>query len=386
MRFNRWPAASEAEGRFVMLAGTVLGLVGALLFGLGLLLDPRQAYLSYLTAYLTGLSLVWGALSMLMISHLTGAAWFGGFRRAAEVIAATTPVFALLFLPLVAGMHLLYPWVPPLAGLDAATRESIAARSAWLNVPFFLVRAALYFAVWIGVSLLLRRWSLERERRPGAAPVTRSRALSAGALPAVALTLTFAAFDWMMSLSPDWYSTIYGVYVFAGGFIAALGLLAATASSAPRSGLLEREASPDSYRSLGNLLLAFVIFWVYLGFSQLLIIWIANIPTEVAWYVPRVHGSWAMLGLLLLAGNFAVPFLLLLFLRFKCSPRAMAGLGLWLLAMHYLDIYWLLVPQLYPAGVHVSWLDLATLAGVSGVALTYGAWQLRRHSLVRAVE
>jgi hypothetical protein len=145
--------------------------------------------------------------------------------------------------------------------------------------------------------------------------------------------------------------------------------------------LLGREVPTETYHSLGNLLLAFIIFWVYVGFSQLLIIWIADVPEEVVWYVPRLHGSWAMVAGLLLAGNFLAPFLLLLFRRIKRSPGALAGLGVWLLAMHYLDVYWLVAPQLHPGGVRVAWLDVATLAGISGTALAYGAWQLRRQAL-----
>jgi hypothetical protein len=276
--------------------------------------------------------------------------------------------------------------VPPLGPLPESTRESIAAKAAWLDVPFFLLRAAVYFAVWILVALLLRRWSI---RSTGGLPDrvrSRQRALSAAALPAVGLTFTFAAFDWMMSLSPEWFSTVYGVYVFSGGFLAALALLATVAPSAARGALLGREPSLDSYHSLGKLLLTFVIFWLYIGFSQLLIIWIADVPAEVAWYLPRLHGSWAGVAALLLAGNFLAPFLLLLFRRVKRAPAALAAIGIWLLAMHYLDVYWLLMPELHAVGVRVHWLDLATLAGVGGAALAYGTWQLRRHAVALAAE
>jgi len=350
---------------------TIVGAVGLLLSGLGLLLDPRQAYFSYLTAYVTGLSLVLGALIMLMLSHLTGASWFAPLRRQAEAAAATIPLFALLFIPLIPGMHQLYPWVPPLGVQEPSLLESIQAKRAWLNPTFFLLRTGIYFAVWIGASLLLRRHG------------ARQRALSAGGLPLVALTFTFAAFDWMMSLSPDWSSSIYGAYVFGGGFLAALSLLAATAPLAERAGLLDREIPVESYHSLGKLLLTFVIFWAYLGFCQLFIIWIADVPREVAWYVRRLRGSWGLLAGLLLLGNFVVPFLWLLFRRAKRSARTLSTIGVWLLAMHYLDMYWLLMPQLHSGGVRLHWLDLTTLIGVSGTALAYGAWQLRREAAAR---
>jgi hypothetical protein len=355
-----------------MLAGSVLAAFGLLLSGFGLLLDPRQTYFSYLVAYAACLSLVLGALIMVMLSHLTGAAWFLPFRRQAEAIAATTPVFAILFLPLISGLHVLYPWVPPVRDLDPDVLASIQAKRSWLNPTFFLLRAAVYFAVWIGVGLTLRHWSIRS--RP-----QRQRALSAVGLPGVALALTFAAFDWMMSLSPAWASTIYGAYVFGGGIVAALGLLAATGPRTERGGLLDREIPVDSYHALGKLLATFVIFWAYLGFCQLLIIWIADIPAEVAWYVRRLHGSWGWLALLLLLGNFAVPFLVLLFRSAKRNARVLGATGAWLLVMHYADVYWLLMPQLHAGGVRMHWEDLTTLGAVGGAALTYGAWQLRRH-------
>jgi hypothetical protein len=362
--------SGEPQGHRAIVGGLALGLVGLALFGFGLLLNPRQAYLSYLTAYATGLSLVLGVLILVMIAHLTGAAWFGPLREAANAVIATLPIFAVLFVPVVLGMHLLYPWVPPHPALSAATRESIAAKQHWLNVPFFLFRAALYFSVWIGVALMLRHFEEDRRRR----------ALSAAALPAVGLSFTFAAFDWMMSLSPDWSSTIYGVYVFAGGFLAALALLAAAAPSAARGGLLVNAPPTESYHALGKLLLTFVIFWLYIGFSQLLIIWIADVPSEVTWYLSRLHGSWAGVAALLLAGNFLAPFLLLLFRRIKRAPAVLATIGAWLLGMHYLDVYWLVMPELHSVSVQVHWLDLATLSAVSGTPLAYGAWQLRRHA------
>ncbi len=371
----------EPRGHSAIVAGTTLGAVGLLLWGFGLLIDPRQAYFSYLTAYVTGLSLVLGTLVMLMLSHLTGATWFAPLRRQAEAIAATTPLFAVLFVPLVPGMHLLYPWVPPLGVMDPAVLESIQAKRAWLNSTFFLFRTCVYFAVWIGVSLLLRHWSVRMGSATAGRFRARQRVLSAVGLPAVALTLTFAAFDWMMSLSPDWSSTIYGAYVFGGGFLGALSLLAATAPLAERAGLLDQEISVDSYHSLGKLLLTFVIFWAYLGFCQLLVIWIANLPHEVAWYVRRLHGSWGMLAGFLLLGNFIAPFLCLLFREAKRNPETLAAIGVWLLVMHYLDVYWLLMPQLHGGGVKMHWLDLATLSGVGGTALAYSAWQLRRQAL-----
>ena len=357
----------ERGGRTAITVGVGLALFGLLLFGLGLLLDPRQALMSYLAAYATGLSIVLGALLLVMTCNITGARWFTTFRRPAEAIGASTPLFAVLFLPLALGLRDLYPWAATGAGV----------RRVWLNPTFFLIRAAVYFAVWITAGLLLRRWSLQLGARPAERVDGRSRGLSAGGLPAVSLTLSFAAFDWLMSLSPDWFSTIYGVYFFAGGFLGVLALLAAIEPRTVHARLTGAPASTDDYHKLGNLLLTFTVFWAYIAFSQLLIIWIADVPQEVAWYIPRLARSWGWLALGVLLGQFALPFLVLLLRSVKRAPGRLAKIGVWLLVMHYLDVYWLVLPQLHPGEIHPHWLDLATLCLVGGSALGYAAWRLR---------
>jgi len=210
-----------------------------------------------------------------------------------------------------------------------------------------------YFGVWIGFARLLRR---------------SPKAASAAGLPLAGLGLTFAAFDWLMSLTPAWFSTIYGVYYFAGGFLGALGMVALLAYRGK-----EREAAREQYHSLGKLLLTFVLFWAYVAYSQLLIVWIADLPKEVTWYLPRLRGSWGAVGLVLLGGQFAIPFLLLLFRRFNSQARALGYLGAWLLLMHYLDVYWLVMPVLHPAGVHFGWLDLSAALTVVGLGVAYGS-------------
>jgi hypothetical protein len=369
---SRRDAVAEPGGRTALVGGVVLAVLGLLLFALGLLLDARQALLSYLAAYATGLSIMLGALTLVMTCNITGARWFDAFRRPAEAIAASAPLFAVLFLPLAFGLSRVYPWAPAAAGV----------RRVWLNAPFFLIRAALYFIVWIAAGLLLRRWSLRRGAGAAERVDGRSRALSAGGLLAVAFTFSFAAFDWLMSLSPAWFSTIYGVYVFAGGFLAALAVLAFLEPGAVRNRLSGPTPRVDDYQKLGNLLLTFTVFWAYIAFSQFLIIWIADVPQEVAWYVPRVGGSWGGLALVVLVGQFALPFLVLLLRSVKRSPRRLAKVGAWLLVMHYLDIYWLVLPQLHPGGVHPHWLDLAALCAIGGCTTAYVAWLLGRVALV----
>lgn len=364
-------------GRGLVRGGTIAGVVGLVGMVIGFATVPRQAYISYLTAYAAVLTTVLGALIMVMISHATGAKWFVVLRRLTETVAATLPLLAVLFVPIVLGMHWLYPWTTP-AALPAHARELVEQKRAYLDVRFFIVRAGLYFAVWIVIGELLRRWSVRQDREPDLGLTLRQRRWSAGGLPFVALALTFASFDWLMSLTPTWYSTIYGVYAFAGGFVAALALVAVVARFLEAEGTLGERVTPAHDHALGNLLLTFVIFWAYIAFSQFLIIWIADVPEESAWYATRMHDGWGAIGVALAIGHFAIPFVLLLFRRVKRSAVTLAGLGFWLLGMHALDVYWLVSPTLHPGAVVVHPLDFAAFAMVIGFTAAFGAARLRR--------
>jgi hypothetical protein len=313
-----------------------------------------------------------------MIARVTGATWFVVLRRQAEEIIATLPVFAVLLLPVLVAVHVLYPWAAPAASLDPDVRHAILAKSAYLNVPFFVIRSLVYVATWIALGEALRRASLAQDRGDSVAIERRMRTLSAAGLVAFALTSSFAAFDWMMSLTPAWYSTIYGVDYFAGAMVSALSLLAVLAVRARRRGELPDSVGANQLHALAKLLLTFVLFWVYIGFSQLIVIWSAEIPAERVWYTVRMRGGWNALGAVLVAGHFAIPFCALLVRSIKRSPIAMSWLGLWLLVMHYLDIYWIVMPSTLHSGSWGGgyWLDLGALLLIGGAASS--VWALRR--------
>lgn len=361
-----------------------VALVGAVLCTVGLFTDPHRTLVSYLFAYAVVLTVVLGCLIQVMMSHVTGAHWFVVLRPMSLDLASPMPVLAVLLLPILIGVHVLYPWAAP-GALPAAAAAIVGRKRAWLNVPFFESRAVFYVIVWVVSGELLRRWSLGQDARSStgtAAEMTaatrRLRLLSAVGLIVVGFTLTFAAFDWLMSLDPAWYSTIYGVYVFAGGFLAALALITVVAYAALRGNLIARTAvTPEQFGALGKLLLTFVIFWAYIGFSQYLIIWIGDIPADTPWYLSRARGSWGVLALIVLIGQFALPFIVLLSRTFKRRPRALAVLGAWLLLMHVLDIYWLVLPAHEPDGMHPSWLDVAALLLVAGCTVATAAWRAK---------
>ena len=211
----------------------------------------------------------------------------------------------------------------------------------------------------------------------------QQRRASAIGLVVVGLTLTMVAFDWLMPLDTEWYSTVYGVYVFAGGFVSALGVIALLAYIAARSGsALDGSVSDEHFGALGKLMLTFVIFWAYIAFSQFLIIWIGDIPADSSWYLVRGSGSWGTLGVIVVIGQFAIPFILLLSRALKRQPRTLAAIGAWLVVMHVLDVYWLVLPAFSSSGMRVSWMDLSALLMVGGFATAAAARRVRGHVAV----
>lgn len=351
-----------------MRGAAIAAVIGAVACVIGAVLEPRRAAMAYLAAYVAVLTTVLGALCTIMIAHLTGATWFVLLRRRAEDVVATLPLLAVLFVPIAVAMPVLYPWTAP----TAVAR--VAAKHAYLNVPFFLVRAVVYLAVWVALGELLRRWSLRQDATGDPALTGRQRALSAVGCIATGLTLTFASFDWLMSLSPVWYSTVYGVYVFGGAMVGALALLTVLAW---RAQVVPSEAPvrDDHFHALGKLQLTFILFWAYIAYAQLIVIWSGDLPAEVSWYVARLGGGWTVVDALLVIGHFVVPFVALLLWGVKRSARAMGVLALWLLAMHYVDVYWLVLPSLMPRVLRPDWLDLAALLFVGGGALGFGLWR-----------
>ena len=269
-------------------AATLIGLALCLR---GAFTDSRRAAAAYLVAYLAGLSVALGALAMIMIARLTAATWFVALRRQAEQIAATLPAFGVLFLPVLFAGRILYPWATPAVSPELA--EALRAKSAYLNLPFFIVRAIVYWAVWIGFQHALRRSSRAQDTADSPRLERRMRVLCAIGIIAVGLTMTFAAFDWMMSLSPTWYSTVFGVDFFAGAMVGALALLAVLVARGRRRGELPDTIGVEHMHALAKLLLTFVLFWVYIGFSQFIVIWSAEIPAETTWYVARTRGGWS---------------------------------------------------------------------------------------------
>ncbi|WNG21672.1 hypothetical protein [Cystobacter fuscus] len=367
-------------GRVPMLAAAAVGGVGLGVTGVGWAVDTRRALFAYLFAFAYWAGLAVASLVLLGAWHASRARWPVVLRRMLETMAASLPLFALLFVPVLAGAHLLYPWLGPPPALSEEDLKKLEHKRPWLNLPFWGARAVLYFAVWSTVSELLLRWS-RRQDETGEPRLTRWQWwLGAGALPGVALAMSFASLDWLMSLEPLFVSTVYGLYWFSGAFVGALAMLT-LATVLARGPQLYGELVNDSHRaSLGKFLLAFSIFWAYMAYSQFFLIWIADLPHEVPWYVLRATGAWEPVALAVVGSRFVLPFFVLLSRPFKQHGRALAGLAVWLLCAHAVDTWWLVIPVVSPEGPRLHWADVSAWLGVGGAAVAFTLWRLRGHA------
>jgi hypothetical protein len=274
-------------------------------------------------------------------------------------------------------MKRLYPWADP-HGLEGHMAHAVHHKLPYLNPTGFVLRAALYLVVWIVIAHLLRAWSVRQDSAGGAALTRWQRRLGAGSLPFLALTMTFASFDWMMSLDPRFFSTIFGVYWFAGSFMSVFAVvIIAAAATRDDPTAFGHHMSLEHFHSLGKFMLAFVAFWAYVAFSQFMLIWIANIPEEVPWYILRIDGGWRWVGLFLAVFHFLVPFFLLLSRDLKRSPRALARLAAWLLVAHWIDVYWLVMPHVDGEGPRPSPFDLTAVVGVGAAAVAFTVLRMR---------
>ena len=356
-----------------------IGLGGALALGFGGAEARAQLWHSWLVGALFALSIALGCLFFVLVHHATQAGWGVVVRRLAEHGMATLPLLTLLFAPLLLGLHELFHWSHAEA---VAADPLLTHKQAYLNVPFFLVRTAIYFAVWNALAFWFG-WQSRLQDETGDPEITRRmRKASAPALILFALTVTFAAFDWLMSLDPHWYSTIFGVYFFSGSALGAFAFLCLVALAVRKNGLLGEVVSNDHVHDLGKLLFAFVAFWAYIGFSQFFLVWYGNLPEETGFFAVRLHGSWKPLSALLMVGHFIVPFFFLLPRTIKRNATALRLGALWLLLMHVVDLHWLVMPNLHREGFAPSPLDALALIGWIGAFLAGFGWLLRRSALV----
>ncbi len=355
-----------------------VGIAGLLLSLTGFVLDRDQFLRSYLFAYLYGTGMGLGCMGILLLHHVVGGKWGMVIRRMCEAGARTLPYMAVLLIPVLAGMGTLYVWTRPEAAQDA----NIQAKAAYLNVPFFILRAVFYFLVWTFYAHMLSKWSAEQDRTGDDRLIGRMHALSAPGLVVFVLTTTFAFVDWIMSLEPHWFSTIYGAMFLVGQVLESFALIIALLIVLSRQAPLKDYVTPQHFHDLGNLMFAFTVLWAYLSFSQFLIIWAGNLPEEIPWYVRRLNGGWGWVAFTLVVFHFALPFLLLLQRGIKRRADLLFKVCLLMIVIRLVDVYWVVEPSLYDRQLKVHWMDFATplLVGGAWLALFFG--QLKSRPLV----
>jgi len=352
----------------------IAGAVGLLVSLAGWFFNATQFYQSYLMAYMLCLSVTLGCLALGMMHQLSGGAWGVVIRRPIGAATRVLPVMTLLFVPVLFGMSHLYIWTHA----DVVAHDQVLqAKRAYLNVPMFLLRTAIYFASWNAIAHFLNAWSLQQDRSADPRIARKMQHLSAGGLLVYGLTVTFASFDWLMSLEPHWYSTIYGVLIIGGQALSAMAFLIVVLVWLSRRPPLDRIVVNAHFHDLGNLTLAFVMLWAYFSFSQYLIIWAGNLPREIAWYVNRLQTGWRFIGVALMVFHFAVPFVLLLSRTMKREGRLLALIAIGILLSRLLDLFWLIAPEFHTRGIAVNWTDIVLPLALCAIWLGCFIWQLR---------
>lgn len=354
----------------------VLGLTGC---GIGGVIDPNCFFISWLFAFVFWIGLSLGCLNTAMIHYLTGGRWGHSTRRFLEAGFMTLPLMTFFFIPVLFGLNELYPWART---NEVAADKILQQKVLYENFTCFLVRAVFFFGLWLLIATRLRKWSLQQDFTTDTSPTVKMRTLSGPGIVIIPISVTFAIIDWIMSIEPAWYSTIFGVILLAGQVLIAIAfIILVLAWLRPRPSF-DEIANEKQFHDLGNLLLAFVMFWTYVAFSQLLIIYSGNQPHEIGWYLRRIAGSWKFLAGAIAAFHFFVPFFLLLFRFVSSNIRRLAIVAILLFMAHVVEIFWTIAPTFYRGGITVHWTDFAAWFGIGGIWISVFAGNLKRHSLL----
>ncbi|MBK8911115.1 MAG: hypothetical protein IPM61_07270 [Chlorobi bacterium] len=353
--------------------------VGVALLVVGAISDADQFYRSYLLGYIYWVLISVGMFTLYALHNTVSGAWGFTIRRFLETGVRTLPLMLVLFVPIIFGMHSLYEWTHA----DVVAKDHILQQKApYLNETFFIIRLVFYFALWSGLGFYLIKLNRQIEENRDPKNLGKVQKLSAVTLLLIILTGTFAAVDWMMSLEPHWFSTIYGI-LFAGS--AALSALAVTIglvvkfrATRPLSNFL----APRIFHDYGTLMFTMTMFWAYISFSQFIIIWSGNVAEETPWYAVRMANEWGTIGWGLVFFHFALPWVILLSKKVKRSPKLLFGVALWMLFMRFVDLFWLIAPAHLRSTFSFHWLDLAAPLAIGGIWLTYYCQQLKGKTLM----
>ena len=383
------PPVVRAMSRRSLVVGIVFGVIaiaGAFVFPNG----GERFYRAYLLGFMCWLGLALGSMSILMIRHLTGGGWGTVIRRILGAAMRTLPLLALLFIPVLFAVPHLYPWAMPLESVqDPHIREHLEKHSfiktSYLNFTGFFIRAIIYFAVWNLLSFLLSKWSKQTDHRDAPNNAQRFKAVSGPGLILYGFTITFAAIDWVMSLDPSWISTIFGLIILIGEVLSAMCFAVVVERILYKYKPMSELLRADFVHDHGKWMLTFIMVWAYFSFSQWLIIWAGNLPSEITFYVKRLSASWGYVGLFLALFHFCVPFAILLSRPFKRDIRKLVWLAVWLMLMRYLDLFWIIEPN-FSKTLSLTWADVVVPIAMGGLWLAYFFRNLSELPLVPAYD
>jgi len=355
--------ALRAElSRFQRLA-LIVGGVASLLCVVGAFLSPSEFLQAYLVAYVFWIGIPTASLGLLMVHNLAGGRWSGTLRSLFEAGTRTFPLMALLFVPIALGIYDLYEWADP---AHVVGDHLLEHKAIYLNVPFFLGRTVFYFFVWMFLSFFLNRWTRQYEETLKATLPGRIRYLSGPALGFLGLTMTFAAFDWLMSLEPHWYSTIFGAMVSIGAVLTCFSFMVILVCWLAEREPFKQAVSPELLNDFGSLLLGFTMLWAYGALSQFLLIWSGNLAEEITWYLERSEGGWQWISILLMLLHFAIPFALLIIRDIKRNRRTLAAVATLLFFIRLVEAFWIVQPTFH-ASISIHWLDIVTPLAIGGL-------------------
>ncbi len=375
------PRAASVE----RISGVVGGL-GLILCVAGFFASRAQFFQSYLFAFLYWAGFALGGLGVLLLNNVVGGKWGVTIRRLLEAKMRTLPVVFLLFLPLLIGMGYLYPWVGNAVHFPAEVSEEahriLQHKSPYLNVPFFIVRVLIYFAIWLFWGFRVQRMTDQQDQTGDPTIPVRLRQFSAPGLLIFVLTGTFAYVDWLLSTDAEFYSTVYGALLLIGDVLQTFALSIVVLILTSRGDRFGGRINSKLLHDLGNLMFAFTIFWTYLSASQLIIIWPADLPQEIGWYLLRTRGFWKVITWALGFTMFAIPFLALLSQARKQNPKRLIRVAIWLLCARVIDLFWIVEPTFRNKGFALYWTDFAAFIGVGGIWLYAYLGQLRRRPLL----
>jgi len=365
----------------VVKLGTVLFIFGLILGIVGFVIEPVRASYSYLVAFMFLVSIGIGSLFLVALEYIAGADWSTPFRRISEFLASSLPILIVLAIPLILSLHSLFHW----SHTEVINEDPILkGKSPYLNSTFFIIRVIVVFGLWSFFYYLLTKNSRKQDTSGDQKLTKKNIVISGIFIPLFAITISVSAIDWLMSLEPHWFSTIFGVYYFSGSVWASLAAITLIVILLKDKGYLGPRLNNDHYYSLGTLLFTFTCFWGYIAFSQYMLIWYANLPEENFWFLMRWSNGWEYFSVILILAHFIIPFGALLSYPAKTNPRRLKFMSVWILVMHYFDLYWLAMPNLNNNGngYIFSWVDFVFPIGVVGLLILIFNMNAKKYNLI----